>query len=79
MAGFADVQNEEQFKAVLKAGVAAKKIPEQLVLGFLDFYNNYKSVHLNLSSHPKLTVPNATYRLLTPPAKSLLPSNLLSV
>ena len=58
LAGFADVQSEEQFKAVLKAGVAAKKIPEQLVPGFLDFYNNYKSVHLNLSSDLKLPVPH---------------------
>jgi hypothetical protein len=35
--------------AVLKAGVAAKKIPEQLLPGFLDFYNNYKSALLLLS------------------------------
>nr|BBG28520.1 glycerol-3-phosphate-O-acyltransferase [Coccomyxa sp. Obi] len=47
LAGFADVQSEEQFKAVLKAGVAAKKIPEQLVPGFLDFYNNYKTAVVN--------------------------------
>ncbi len=54
LAGFADVESEEQFKAVLKAGVAAKKIPEQLVPGFLDFYNNYKSVYLHLSSDANL-------------------------
>lgn len=41
--GFADVQSEAEFKAVLDAGVAAKKIPSQLVPAFLDFYNNYKS------------------------------------
>lgn len=77
LAGFADVQSEEQFKAVLKAGVAAKKIPEQLVPGFLDFYNNYKSVHLHLSSNSNvpqdvhaLQCPMATYMLLTSPLKT---------
>lgn len=49
LGGFADVQSEAEFVAVLKAGVAAKKIPEQLVPGFLDFYNNYKSNDLLIS------------------------------
>ena len=53
LGGFADVQSEEQFVAVLKAGVAAKKIPEQLLPGFLDFYNNYKSALLPLGDISK--------------------------
>ena len=43
--GFAGVQTEAEFKAVLEAGVAAKKIPSQLLPAFLDFYSNYKSGH----------------------------------
>ena len=41
---FASVQSEAEFTAVLEAGVAAKKIPAQLMPAFLDLYNNYKSV-----------------------------------
>ena len=40
---FATVQSEAEFTAVLEAGVAAKKIPAQLMPAFLDLYNNYKS------------------------------------
>ena len=40
---FATVQSQEEFFAILEAGVAAKKIPQQLLLAFKDFYNNYKS------------------------------------
>ncbi|EIE18809.1 glycerol-3-phosphate O-acyltransferase [Coccomyxa subellipsoidea C-169] len=47
LGGFADVQSEAEFVAVLKAGVAAKKIPEPLLPGFLDFYNNYKTAVVN--------------------------------
>jgi len=42
-ASFATVQSQEEFCAILEAGVAAKKIPQQLMLAFKDFYNNYKS------------------------------------
>ena len=42
-ASFATVQSQEEFFAILDAGVAAKKIPPQLMLAFKDFYNNYKS------------------------------------
>ena len=42
-ATFATVQSQEEFFAILEAGVAAKKIPQQLLLAFKDFYNNYKS------------------------------------
>jgi hypothetical protein len=56
--GFADVQSEAQFKAVLEAGVAAKKIPAPLLPAFLDFYNNYKSeqsaCHMHLPRKPHL-------------------------
>lgn len=41
--GFADVESEAEFLAVLEAGVAAGKIPKQLLPNFMDFYNNYKS------------------------------------
>lgn len=39
---FATVQSQEEFFAILDAGVAAKKIPQQLMLAFKDFYSNYK-------------------------------------
>ena len=42
-ATFATVQSQDEFFAILEAGVAAKKIPQQLLLAFKDFYNNYKS------------------------------------
>ena len=42
-ASFATVQSQEDFLAILDAGVAAKQIPPQLMLAFKDFYNNYKS------------------------------------
>ena len=42
-ASFATVQSQEEFCAILEAGVAAKKIPQQLMLAFKDFYSNYKS------------------------------------
>lgn len=51
LGGFADVESEAEFVAVLKAGVAAKKIPEPLLDGFLDFYNNYKSKLLPFDAH----------------------------
>jgi hypothetical protein len=40
---FANVESEAEFFGVLEAGVAAKLIPKELVPGFKDFYNNYKS------------------------------------
>ena len=40
---FATVQSQEQFFGILEAGVAAKKIPQPLLLAFKDFYLNYKS------------------------------------
>ena len=42
-ASFATVQSQEQFFGILEAGVAAKKIPQPLLLAFKDFYLNYKS------------------------------------
>jgi len=44
---FAGVTNGEAFAAVLKAGAAAGKIPPQLVDGFLDFYQNYRTAVVN--------------------------------
>ena len=44
---FATVQSQEEFFAILEAGVAAKKIPQLLLLAFKDFYNNYKSTCKN--------------------------------
>lgn len=46
---FATVQSQEEFFAILEAGVAAKKIPQLLLLAFKDFYNNYKSTFATIS------------------------------
>lgn len=48
-ATFATVQSQDEFFAILEAGVAAKKIPQQLMLAFKDFYNNYKSTFTTAS------------------------------
>jgi hypothetical protein len=52
---FATIRSQEEFFAILDAGVAANKIPPQLMMAFKDFYNNYKGERsISLSSGVRL-------------------------
>ena len=46
VAEFADVTTEAEYAAVLKSKVAQGIFPPPLLLGMLDFYNNYKQAVL---------------------------------